>query len=338
MNILIIGGTGFISGALSRRLLRRGEQVTLLTRGRTALPADLSGTARVLVADRNDHRALASAVGGRTFDAVFDMVAYEPEASASAAAIFRGKVGRFIHCSTISVYMVSDQVQCPVTEDQDHAPLMSRRGPNPFGFDYGLAKRKCEGVLWGAHDEKAFPVSMLRPTYVSGPEDPTMRDWFWIQRILDGKPLLVGGSGDFAFQQVYVEDVARMFEALLDRPASVGKAYNVAAEEVFSLNEYLAALGRILGLTPDIVHMDQAEFDRLPLSRSSRGDVFTFNTRRTALFSLERIREDLGYRSTPFVQWMAETVRWWREVNTTDSIGYERRGEELEVIRRLTGR
>jgi len=229
--------------------------------------------------------------------------------------------------------MVSDQIQCPVTEDQDGLPLMKFWDRNPFGMQYGIDKRACERVLWDAHHDTLFPVSMLRPTFVSGPADPARRDWFWIERILDGSPLLVPGSGDCAFQQVYIEDVAAAFAALLEHEVSVGKAYNIVGEEIHSLNEYLRMLGELVGQGLTCVHVPQAVFDKQALSTHPHGDVFPFNTRGTAVFSLDRIKKDLGYRSTPVREWMADTIAWWRKQGT-HSLGYELRAKELEFIAR----
>jgi nucleoside-diphosphate-sugar epimerase len=331
MTILVIGGTGFISSLLVRELLQRAHSVTLFTRGKRE--AQFAGDHRIHLVrgDRSIPGTLASSFQGRMFDVVFDMIAFTSKESTEAAAVFRGKVGRFIHCSTISVYMVSRQVQCPITEDQSKAPLMEFWPRNPFGMEYGIKKRECEDVLWKAHDDKLFPVSMVRPTFASGPADPAKRDYFWIQRILDAGPILVPGSGDHAFQQVYVGDVALTLTALLDRPTSIGKAYNVAGEEIFSLNDYLHALATLMNREVSLVHIPQDEFDQLSISSHPRGDVFPFNTRRTAVFNLDAIKRDIGYRSTPFHQWMQKTIAWWATGNRGDSIGYERRPMELEL-------
>lgn len=335
MNILIIGGTGFISQRLVARLLDAGHGVTLLNRGQSPNPFQDCAHLSLILGDRNDERILRQAVQISTFEAVYDFVGYVPEQAEAVMRVFPGKVGRYIFCSTISVYMISDRVQCPITEDQDGAPLMPYWDQNPFGMDYGIKKRKSEEILWREHDDQRFPVSMLRPTYVCGPGDPTRRDYFWIQRILDRRPLLVPGSGDHAFQHVYVEDVARAFYNLLEVEASIGEAYNVAAEEIFSLNEYLKALAELLSIKPEIVHIAQDEFDRLDISRHPDGDVFPFNTRRTAIFSLEKIKRDLDYCSTPFAEWISKTINWFVNICGRDSVGYERRNEELQIIKRL---
>ena len=336
MRILVIGGSGFISSHVVRMLADRGHAVTAFTRGKSGVDPQLRQRVTWIHGDRDSRNDIDALGRGATYDVVYDMVAYEAAQSQEAARVFRGRIGRFIHCSTVSVYMVAGKVQCPIAEDQDRGPLMEYFPRNPFGMDYGIKKRECERVLWDAHDERLFPVSMLRPIYVSGPGDPAARDWFWVERILDGGPLLVPGSGDIVFQQVFVDDVACMFAELPERPQAVGKAYNIAGEEIFSLNDYLHALGELVGRQVRLVHLDQEKFDALDFSTSPQGDVFTFNVRRTAVFSLDRIKRDLEYRPTPFRDYMKRTIEWWTAVPRAHSNGYSRRAEELETIRRLT--
>jgi nucleoside-diphosphate-sugar epimerase len=335
MKILIIGGTGFISGFLANDLVDAGHTVTLFTRGTSQNPFLKKDLVTFIFGDRRDESALAGAFEHKTYDAVYDIIAYEPGESASAAKVCKGKTGRFIHCSTISVYMVSDKVRCPITEDQDTLPLMNFWARNPFGMEYGIQKRKCEDILWRAHDEKTFPVSMLRPTFVSGPYDPGRRDWFWIQRILDGGPLLVPGTGDFPFQNVYIKDVSRAFSDLLKYEESIGQAYTIASEEIFSLNDYLKSLSELIGVDAEIHHIDQELFDTLSISINPGADVFPYNTRRTTIFDLSKIKRDLNYRSTPFNDWMRITAEWFTRIFKKNSPGYERRGEELRIIDRL---
>jgi len=334
MKIFIIGGTGFISGYTVEKLLDRNHHVTIMTRGESKEVSLDHPFLKWIAGDRTNIADLDRAIGAQTFDAVFDFVAYSPEHSRMAVESLRGKTGRFIHCSTVSVYMISWNVQCPITEDQDKRPLMDFWTRNPFGMEYGILKRQCEDVLWQAHDKKLFPVSMLRPTFVCGPGDPTRRDYFWIERILDGNPLLVPGSGDFAFQNVHVEDVAQAFVDILDRENSIGKAYNVASEEIFSLNDYLKALARLLNREVVLEHVEQKVFDRLAFGIHPDGDVFPFNTRRTAIFSLDAIKTDLDYQSTLFDSWMPKTIQWYLKLANEHSVGYERRQQELAFLKK----
>jgi dTDP-glucose 4,6-dehydratase len=335
MNILIIGGTGFISSSLVEKLLLSGNKVIIFTRGRSKKKFEEYPNLIYETGDRNDESKLKEILSKYKIDVVYDMIAYHPEESELMVNIFKGRIFRFIHCSTISVYMISDNVQCPVTEDQDKREVMEYWERNPFGMSYGINKRKCEDVLWKAHDKTDFPVSIIRPTFVCGPGDPSKRDFFWIERINDERPLLVPGCGDFAFQNVYVEDVAEAFHNLLNFEASIGEAYNVAAEEIFSLNDYIKAVSKLLSKNPELVHIDQEVFDELSFSQNPYGDVFPFNTRRTTVFSLEKIKRDLNYKSTPFQVWMRKTIDWYLNEVKEHSLGYDKRDEELKIIEKI---
>lgn len=333
MKILILGGTGFISSKLASLLHKDGHELTLLTRGLSRNNIESMKEISFVHGERNDSRLLNELIKDKYYDVVYDMIAYEEKDSISASKIFRGKIGRFIHCSTISVYMVSNDVQCPITEDQDRRPLMDYWDQNPFGMDYGIKKRECEKVLWDAHHDSLFPVSVLRPTFVCGPADPTKRDFFWIERIMDGEPVLVPGNGEVAFQNVYIDDVAKTFVDLLKADVSMGKSYNVAAEEIFTLNKYLRTLGHLLGKSPELVHVDQEIFDQQSFSHSLEGDVFPYNTRRTSIFSLDKIKSDLGYTTTDFSSWMKLTIDWFNNNFNGHSVGYEKRDEEIKFIK-----
>lgn len=335
MNILIIGGTGFISGNLARELYEKGHKITLLNRGKTKTELVKNEELNFIYADRNDKHVLSDVISKNKFDVVYDMVAFSEKDTQTAVDVFKGKIGRFIHCSTISVYMLAKEVKIPVTEDQINLPLMGTFLRSPFGWDYGINKMKCENVLWQNYDKKIFPVTMLRPTYVGGPNDPAKRDFFWIERILDGKPLLVPGKGNFKFQQVYVKDVVDAFCKVIETDKSIGEAYNVAGEEVFTLDNYLMKLMQLLNKKVELYHIDMDTFDKLDFSYSNEGDVFTFNTRRDAVFSLDKIKNHLNYKSTPFEEYMQTTIDWFLKEYNGHSFGYTKRDEEINFINSL---
>lgn len=332
MNILIIGGTGFISTRVAEKLLSKGHRLTLLVRGKTKSNLITHQNLNFVYGNRNDKKLLSDLINKQKFDVVYDMIAYNETDSQTAIDIFRNKIGRFIHCSTISVYMIQEKVKIPVTEDQINLPLMQEFKRSPFGWDYGINKIKCENVLWHNYQEKDFPVSMLRPIYVSGPKDPARRDWFWIERILDAKPLLVPGDGNYKFQQVYVDDVAEAFCKIIETNKSIGEAYNVTGEEIFTLNEYLLRLMNLLKKKVDLIHIDMQKFDDLDISYTNEGDVFTFNTRRDAVFSLAKIKEQLGYSPTTFDDYMKMTVDWFVNKHKQHSNGYLNRDKEIKII------
>jgi nucleoside-diphosphate-sugar epimerase len=148
-------------------------------------------------------------------------------------------------------------------------------------------------------------------------------------------PCLYQEVGGHKFQHIYIEDCAEIFCLAIETDISIGQAYNAASEEIFTLNSYLNALGKILNREVELVHMDQVEFDKLGISSSRKGDVFPFNTRRDTVFSLDKTKADLKFRSTPFNEWMPGTIKWYLEVDKKPSVGYEYRKEELKIIESL---
>ncbi len=333
--ICIIGGTGFISQRLVLLLLDDGHQVTLLNRGISPSPFKEQDNLQFHFGDRNDPAVLKSVFDQTDYDVVYDFVGYTPDQVDLTLAVLGGSVDRYIFCSTVSVYMISHDVSCPITEDQDHAPLMESWPRNPFGYDYGVDKRQCEDVIWRAHDKGTVRATALRPTFVAGPGDPLKREWFWLQRILDSGPVIVPGSGEYRFQNVYVEDVARAFMLALNHSNAIGQSYNVVGEESCTLNEYLDMLGAMIQRPVEKLWMQQVDFDKHPLSLYPDGDVFPYNTRRDAVFSQKKIQQELGYRSTPRKEWIAKTLDWFMGGHGGDSIGYERRNEDLALCQQL---
>lgn len=85
MKVLIIGGTGLISTAITRFLVERGDEVTHYNRGKLDLYPTPAGV-RTIQGDRTDYPRFEQQMAeAGHFDCVMDMVGYAPEDAASAA-------------------------------------------------------------------------------------------------------------------------------------------------------------------------------------------------------------------------------------------------------------
>ncbi len=97
MRVLIIGGTGLISTAITRALIARGDAVTLYNRGQTG--ADIPEGYDTITGNRKDYTAFeAQMAAAGSFDAVIDMIGFVPTDIESAIRAFRGSIGQFIFC------------------------------------------------------------------------------------------------------------------------------------------------------------------------------------------------------------------------------------------------
>ena len=72
MDILLIGGTGVLSGAVATEALKQGYDVTVINRGHRPVAKGLN----LIKADRTDYDYIKSQLNGRKFDAIIDFLCY----------------------------------------------------------------------------------------------------------------------------------------------------------------------------------------------------------------------------------------------------------------------
>jgi nucleoside-diphosphate-sugar epimerase len=312
MRVLIIGGTGNISTAITRSLIERGDDVTLFTRGRSEVP--VSGRVKVLLGDRTDHAAFEAqvAAAGR-FDCVIDMIGYHPADAESVVRAFRGRIGHLVFCSTVDVF-TKPALRYPVCED-------SPRGASPT-FPYAYDKAVCENLLVEAHVRGDFPVTILRPaaTYndASFPISLFGPGPVLLKRIRQSQPVIVLGDGSSFWVSCHRDDVARAFVAAAGTPEVFGKSYVVAGEEWMTWREYYATVGRVMNTPPvKAVGIPTALLGRA-LPRAAEWCVENFQY--PNVFDSAAARSDLGFRYTiPWEEGVRRMVAWHDARGTIDA-------------------
>ena len=301
MRVLIIGGTGLISTAITRLLVERGDAVTHFNRGKTP-PRVPAGVQRI-TGDRTDFPRFEEQMrGAGPFDCVIDMVCYRPEEAESAVRAFRGRAGHFVFCSTVDVY-ARPASRYPIREEEPHRPLSP----------YGKNKARCEAILLEAHRRGDLPVTTLRPAHTYGEGGIIIHSFggktTYLDRIRRGKPIPVHGDGNSLWVSCHVDDVGRAFAAAAGRRDVVGKAYHVTGEEWMTWNRYHQGVAEALGApAPVLVHIPTDLLARIAPERAGTCAVnFQFNN----IFDNTAAREDLGFRYTiPWVEGIRRTVAW----------------------------
>ena len=75
MKVLIVGGTGCVSGAVVHEAVKQGIQVTCINRGLNKV-SNFRGEVETLIADKNDTTRIKALLKGRMYDAVVDFLCY----------------------------------------------------------------------------------------------------------------------------------------------------------------------------------------------------------------------------------------------------------------------
>ena len=206
MRVLFIGGTGIISSACSELALERGIELYLLCRGKS--PRPIPKGARVLNGDVRDAKSALAALGKLEFDAVADFISFVPEHIQAARELFAGRTRQFLFISSASAY------KKPV----DNWPLTESTPLHNPHWQYSRNKIACEDLLLKAYRESSFPATIVRPSHTYDktllPLDPYQCGYTVLQRIKQGKPVIVHGDGTSLWVLTHHRDFAKGFVGL----------------------------------------------------------------------------------------------------------------------------
>lgn len=243
MKILIIGGTGTISSAITRQLSESGHELWLLNRGNRK--SEVPSNVRQVVCDINDEAGVLRQVGSERFDAVCEFIGFVPSDVERDIRLFRGRTRQYVYISSASAY-AKPAASHVITEGTTLA--------NPHWL-YSRNKIASEEVLMRAYRESGFPVTIVRPSHtycersvpvsIHGPKG----SWQVLRRMMDGKQVLVQGDGSSLWTMTWNEDFARGFIGLLGNPKAIGEAFQIMSDESLTWNQIYQSIAHALGVS-----------------------------------------------------------------------------------------
>jgi len=198
MDLLILGGTGFLGRHLVEAALADGHRPTLFNRGLSE-----PGLFPEIEKIEGDREGDLSPLSGRRWDAVIDTCGYMPRVVRASAGLLAGAVDHYTFVSSISVY--SDDIEPGADEEAPVRELSDPTVEEVTGETYGGLKVLCEQA---AEEEMPGRVLNVRPCLISGPHDPTDRFTYWPRRISAGGEVLVPDHPERNVQYIDVRDLA----------------------------------------------------------------------------------------------------------------------------------
>jgi nucleoside-diphosphate-sugar epimerase len=248
MKICVVGGTGNISTSIVRLLLDRGHQVTIFNRGQHRIPPD---GVRLIQGDRYNPEEYEGQLRTEQFDAVIDMMCFTADDARSSLRAFPD-VGHYLQCSTVCTYGI-DYDWFPATEDHPLRPIT----------DYGHNKAAADAIFLEAFYGRGYPVTIIKPSTTYGPQQGMTRqiawDFSWIDRIRQGKPIVVCGDGNALHQHLHVDDAALGFVGVLGKPHTLGQTYNLVDRGYITWADYHRTAMKILNREVELVGIPFAD-------------------------------------------------------------------------------
>ena len=229
--VVVFGGTGFLGQRLVRRLVAEGTPVRVAVRhpngGRSALGAADLDQVTFFRADVRDKASVAAALEGA--DAVINAV---------SAYVEKGGVT----FESVHVQGAETVARQAVRLGVAHLVLISGLGADPQSRSpYIRSRGRGELAV-----QQAFPnATVVRPSAMFGPGDALFGTLADLARLLPVLPLI--GGGRTRLQPVYVEDVAEAVARILADPGTVGRTYELAGPDVYTLRELVRFTLRVIG-------------------------------------------------------------------------------------------
>ncbi len=322
LDILILGGTGFIGPHMVREALRRGHTVTLFNRGRTN--DDLFPDLETITGDRDNG---LDGLKGRRWDAVIDNSGYVPRHVQDSARLLAPNCDRYLFISTVAVYK-----DIPSADDEDSAlaTIADESIEEVNGETYGPLKALCEKRA--AAEIGSDQLTILRPTYIAGPGDHTDRFSYWPLRTRKGGEMLWPGSPDDPIQIVDVRDLAHFTIDCLDR--DISGIYNmVNPPRVYTMGRLLDDCQAVTATDVEPVWVAEDFLAANGLNPGAQIPIWG-GTARSFGMSTERALA-AGMQHRPERETARDLLAWW------DTLPAERRaspkagpsaGKEAEVI------
>ncbi len=235
MHILIIGGTGVLSTAVTAEALKQGIKVTMINRGNRPIPDGVEH----IKANKDDLSTIAKRLKGRKFDAVMDYLCLFESDSVKSYEFYSKYAKQYFFISSCAVY---DTTQSKICYEDSPKELQL--------WDYSILKWASEKRLCEMSRGNSTHLTIIRPcvTYDDtripyGITPHYGYHWTMIARIMSGKPIITWNAGENRCNMTHVDDFAKGVVGLIGNPLAYGEAFNVCSEETPSFKEVLDVVG-----------------------------------------------------------------------------------------------
>jgi nucleoside-diphosphate-sugar epimerase len=278
MKVLLVGGTGTISAAITHQLATTENEVYLLNRGNRECQFTSAGIKQI-TADMTDINAVKTSVESllerdEKFDVVADFIIFNTKQLLDAYNLFKNITKQFIFISSASAY------QKPLQNYRinESTPLV-----NPY-WEYSRNKIACEQFLIEKYREEGFPVTIVRPSHTYDERSIPLGvhgqkgSWQVLKRMLQGKRVIIHGDGTSLWTMTHNTDFARGFIGLMGNIHAIGQAVQITSDETLTWNQIYQCIADAADVELRAVHISSdflAETCEYDLRGSLIGDKAT---------------------------------------------------------------
>lgn len=264
-NVLVTGGAGFIGSHVAEALLRSGFKVVVLDDLSGGFTENLPKGAVFVNGSVTDHILVDSLFKEHRFSFVFHLAAYAAEGLSHFIKRFNYENNLIGSVNLINASVNAGTVECFVFTSsiavygRNQVPMTEALVPQPED-PYGIAKYAVEQDLHETLEMFGLNHVVFRPHNVYG-ERQNIGDPYrnvigiFMRQILQGKPLTIFGDGKQMRAFSYIDDVAPIIAACIDRPSSWNQVYNIGADQPWTVLDLAQRVCSAMGQEhPNLFH------------------------------------------------------------------------------------
>lgn len=306
---LICGGTNFLGPHLVGKLLEKGYDVAVCTRGIHEIPHKKLVTSLVCDCNHDEGRA-KKVLGGKEFDVVIDCISYCPKEVYNVLS--NVKTSRYIQVSSIGVYQdsVTDEdrrLHSPVKEDRfDPRTYQEWKMETSPEAGYGIRKRYAECAAYQMFPH-CNPIS-IRSAYAADPSNPAHEQNARIPELVswirEGKRIDPSNK-NYAVCFTRVDEEADLILELISN--GYQEPLNISSSGYIKIGDMIAYIAGKLGVEPH--YGDKGEFVHFPSG-------IHLDTKRLSEtgFGLSRLSGWFWNYLDFYIEYPAQRYKPWREV------------------------
>ena len=256
LKILLIGGTGVLSSAVTSEALKSGIHVTMINRGNRAsrIPSGVD----LIKANKNDRSYIEQQLIGKYFDAIIDFLCFTPSELEYSFNLYSQFTNQYLFISSCAVYKGSVSSVC-----DEKSPKIEE------SWSYSIDKYACEQRLIQLATQKGVNYTIIRPaiTYDDtrlpyGISPRYGYHWTMVARILSGKPILTWNNGTNYRNMMRVEDFAVGVIGLIGNKQAFNDDFNICGDEAPSYQDVLDAISDYIGISISTVDIPSEFYAR----------------------------------------------------------------------------
>ncbi|HSJ28110.1 MAG TPA: NAD-dependent epimerase/dehydratase family protein [Acidimicrobiia bacterium] len=252
MRLLVLGGSGFVGGAVVEAAADRGWSVTTFNRGRGNRHHPDSHR---ITGDRTSVDDL-SRLDGR-WDAVVDTWAGAPSVVRDSAEFLADRADRYLLISSRAVYAT------PTPRDMNESADTVPASPDDPAIAYGRDKRGAEMAVEAAFGDRGV---LARAGLILGPGEDLGRLPFWLLRVARGGRVAAPGPPDLPWRFIDVRDLAGWLLHAA-REGLSGPFNLVAPDGHATTGSVLQAALEVTGADTELVWADPADIEAAGINR-----------------------------------------------------------------------